>query len=281
MAKSPKKKPKSAPKAEGTKPAKSPASTSSDVPKSPKRRSTMVAKEKIAEQRAAEKRRRLISRALIAVAVVAAAALVGYTVYRVQEISDLPNPQGKPPKSYSIPASSNGVDVSRTGITVGNQDAPVRVDLFLDYNCPHCKEFEEIVGKYLDSEVKADHIKLVHHPIAILSPYSVLASGAAGCAQDSGKFSAFQAELFKAQGKEFNDERLTKLGENAGLSSKEFKQCVDDRKYVDWTLGLNQDAFKHEIRGTPTIVVDGVSVSPSLAKVRSQINERLEKAGKQ
>jgi protein-disulfide isomerase len=259
--------------------AKSAASTSNKDSKT--RKSTAVAAEKIAALRAKENRRRWINRSLIGLAVLLAAALIGYVVYNIQQVADLPNPQGKPPKNYSVPQGA-----TKTGLAIGNSQAPVTVELYLDYNCPHCKDFEDDARKYFQEKVNDKQIKLIYHPIARISPYSVLASSASGCAQDAGKFEQFSTELFKRQGDHnFDDKTLKKIGDRIGLDSKKFTQCVEDRHYLNWALGLNQEANKRKIQGTPTAYVDDERLVPTSESffpvVKSVIEDRLKKANQQ
>ena len=76
----------------------------------------------------------------------------------------------------SIPASvsaTNGYGV------VLNKDAKVQVDLWEDFQCPHCKEFEMVSGNYVNDLVRAGKIKIVYHPMTFIGPESILAAAAA------------------------------------------------------------------------------------------------------
>lgn len=246
----------------------------------PKERARAARQERAAAERAAAKRRTLRNRSLIAVAVVAAAALLGYLIYQMQQAADLPNPQAKPASSYAIPANSD-----KAGTTVGNAAAPVSVEFYEDYRCPHCKELTDALGERLDSKVANGEIKLIYHPIAILSGYSVLASSAAGCAADENAFERFNKALFDKQGREgLSTDDLVQIGADVGLKSTKFRQCVEDTKYQNWVLGLRKPSKDRDVEGTPTVFVNDKKLEPTQEapayadRIESEINAAIAKA---
>src|SRR6185295_2927765 len=100
-----------------------------------KRVSQKTAARVVREQLAKEKRRqRTLWTSVVAVAVLVIAGLVGWGVYASQR-SD----------GFKAPAGAVADD---TAIAVGS--GPVKVDLYVDFMCPHCKEFEEQSGETLD-----------------------------------------------------------------------------------------------------------------------------------
>ena len=42
----------------------------------------------------------------------------------------------------SVPFAIGGTDATANGVRVGSTDAKVSMDLWVDYSCPHCQEFE-------------------------------------------------------------------------------------------------------------------------------------------
>src|SRR5262245_3052844 len=79
-----------------------------------KRTKTMAATEKVAAQRRKQRQRTLVRRALIGVAIIAALALAGWAVIQLREVSELPNPQAKPAKTYESPKGA-----SKEGLPIG------------------------------------------------------------------------------------------------------------------------------------------------------------------
>jgi protein-disulfide isomerase/uncharacterized membrane protein YphA (DoxX/SURF4 family) len=77
-----------------------------------------------------------------------------------------------------------------TGVTVGKAGAPVTVQVFEDFQCPVCEQFETSAGADLAAQAAAGKILVQYHPIAILdassngNQYSSRAANAALCASD-------------------------------------------------------------------------------------------------
>ena len=267
-------KPNSEPKPQPTKAAKNKSGTSHNKqsgkkPKNQQRTPRMVAAERIAQQRAKEHRKTVLYRSLIALVLLAAAGVIGYAVYKSQGDDDLPNMYASPAAHYAVPSGAN-----KEGITAGNADAPVTVDLYVDYQCPHCRDFEAIAAKPLNDYVDNGTIKVVYHPIAILSGYSVWGSAAAGCAADEGKFREYSQALFDSQS-EMRPAALATLGKKVGLTSPKFQQCVKKVKYENWTLGMRKPAQRENVQGTPTVLLNHQDFSPSPSETLKSFVNRL------
>ncbi|MGH3545924.1 MAG: DsbA family protein [Mycobacteriales bacterium] len=230
-----------------------PEETSSKPVRSPGQR--WVGRDRIDEHRAAQRRRTVIYRSVIAVVIVLVAGTVGWVVYRNQLPSGLPDNKATPAANYAIPAGA-----TREGVTVGKPDAPVTVDLYIDFQCPGCRDYERATSRYFDEQVQAGTVKLAYHPISILNGYSVWAASAAGCASEANAVPRFTAEVF-SEGDKLTREQLVTVGKNAGLTSPQFAQCVRNSTYQDWALGVTQQALKADVNSTPTVMVNGTAVA--------------------
>lgn len=186
------------------------------------------------------------------VAVVLFAALVGIGVYWNQRPADV-----------VTPANSTA-----SGTTVGNPSAPKTIDVYQDFQCPACKQFEQQSGSTVDQIVASGQAKVIYHPVAILdraSPdrYSSRASAASGCAADAGVFAPYLKLLYENQPTEgqpgLTDEKLIALGEQAG-GGPGFAACVQSQKYAPWTAEVTEQASKDGLQGTPTVKVDGQQI---------------------
>jgi len=159
----------------------------------------------------------------------------------------------------SIPASvsaTNGYGV------VLNKDAKVQVDLWEDFQCPHCKEFEIVSGNYVNDLVRAGKIKIVYHPMTFIGPESILAAAAAACTADTGKFLDMHTALFNNQPANENSGAWTNtslklLAISAGDTSKKTASCIDSGKYTNWTNNVEADAAKKNVNSTPTMFING------------------------
>lgn len=181
--------------------------------------------------------------------------------------------------STAIPVASAGTNypVAAQGDTIvtGSPQAPVTIDVYEDFMCPICGEFEKLYHQRLAQAAADGKAKVVYHPVAILDDYSVppgystLAASATLCATQAGIFPRFHDSLFAAQpperGQGWTSAQLQQLG-RALSAGDSFTRCVQAgpqprvatatetaSRYIS---GLRAD---HRF-GTPSVVVNGALI---------------------
>ncbi len=152
------------------------------------------------------------------------------------------------------------------GVTF-NPKAPVKLDIYEDYQCPHCRDFETVNGKYINSLARAGKMHVVFHPITLLGPESALTAAAAACASDQGKFLDYHAALFQNQPASENsgawtNDKLVLIGHSIGITSAKFDTCVKSGQYTQWAMNVESDASAKNINSTPTVLLNGTVVPP-------------------
>ncbi|MBM0261159.1 thioredoxin domain-containing protein [Micromonospora sp. 4G55] len=225
----------------------------------------------VREQLAREsRRRRTLWASVAAVVVLVIAGLIGWSVWSSQRADESTAPPG---------ANDAG-----TGIVIG--DGPVTIDLYEDYLCPACKQFQQVSGATIDQLVKDGKARVIFHPVAYLNrfsttEYSTRSSAAAGCAAQGGKFKEFTDALFARQPAEgsagLSNDELIDIGAGVGLNRDEFGSCVKDGTYKPWTEKVTEDASRSGVTGTPTIKVNGREVAD---RTPAGITAAVEAAGK-
>jgi protein-disulfide isomerase len=216
--------------------------------------------------RRAERRRRLRT---VAVATALAAVVgAGIAVQATRSTSDGPD---------AAPAGTG----QRFGVPLGAPDAPVTVELYEDFFCPACRQFEREAGAELREWAADGEVRLVYRPLAFLNGYSTTrystrALNAAACAADEGRFVEMHDQLFRTQppegGPGLSDDRLVALGRAAGADGGAFAACVTDLRYERWTQRATDAASKSGVVRTPTVLVNGEQLAvPTVEALREAV----------
>jgi protein-disulfide isomerase len=163
--------------------------------------------------------------------------------------------------------------------TMGDPNAPIKMEEFSDFQCPFCERFhqetEPLLRQYY---IETGKVQFVYRSMGnFVSDNIARARGtpartesrdaalAAYCAGDQGKFWDMHAHLFaNALGEDvgsFTDRRLKSIAETTGLDMAAFNSCYDSGKYLDRVQQDFEDGQAANITGTPgflvTYTVDG------------------------
>jgi protein-disulfide isomerase len=220
-------------------------------------RDRAAAKRVVEQQRAAERRRMVtIWTSVAVVAVLAIAGLIGWGVLAGQEQTD----------AGRLTTPPVAVD---EGTAFASGDGPVTVDVYEDFMCPICNEFEQQTGPTIKQMVTDKKITVRYHPVSILdrasngTEYSTRAAGATAAAAVDGKFLEFHDALFANQPAEgtdgLSDDRLVELGRSVGLGDP-FAAAVQAGTYDAWAGKVTETFASRGFTSTPTIVVNGKQV---------------------
>ncbi len=200
----------------------------------------------------------------VSVAVVAALVILGGVVVWMNMASKDPG---------TLPESS-GIDKETGAIVVG--DAENTFDLYLDFMCPICGDFEELYGDEILSLVDDGTMTLNIHPITILdrysqgTEYSTRAANAMYCVADADPAAAvgFMQALFSDQPSE-NTEGLSNaqlIDIAKGVTSEDVASCIDDGTFTQFATAMTE---KTPVQpgasgiGTPTIAINGEVIANS------------------
>jgi protein-disulfide isomerase len=200
------------------------------------------------------------------VVVVLFAAAVGFGVYRSQQAAS--GPAAVPPNATAA------------GVTIGQSSAKATIDVYADFQCPVCRDYEQQSGATIDQMVASGQAKVIYHPIAILdrfssTQYSTRASAASGCAAAAGVFPQYVKLLYANQppenGNGLPTEQLVSLGRQAGATGPDFATCVTDQTYKAWAASLTDQASKAGVNATPTVKVNGQAIENTDAALRQAV----------
>lgn len=140
------------------------------------------------------------------------------------------------------------------------------LDIYEDFQCPICKDFEGVNINYINSLVTAKKAVVNYHILSFIGDESVRAANAAACANDEGKFLEFHAGMYSNQpaaenSKEWSDDRIIEIAKIAGLSGKKFESCVTDMKYETWVEKVAAAGYEANVNSTPTVFVNGKEIN--------------------
>jgi protein-disulfide isomerase len=214
------------------------------------------------EIRARRQRQRLINRLLIIGMVVIGVGLIAAAII----LPRLPTPVidivAAAPRNFTAP-------VDKTSI--GDPAAPVRVDVWEDFQCPACQYYSQtheplIIQNY----VEKGKVFYTFHFFTSISAYapgnteSEHTANAAMCAADQGKFWEYHDVVFANWKGEniggYADNRLIAFAQFIGLHMTDFKTCFKDNVHADFVAEDYQAGRDLGVQGTPAIYVDGVLV---------------------
>ncbi len=217
-----------------------------------------TAKRIVAQQKAREKRRAVTLWTSVAVvAVLVIAGLIGWGVLAGQENDNA--------DKLTVPASAVN---DGTAFAVGS--GPVKVDVYEDFMCPVCGEFEQTSGAALKQMIAANRVTVQYHPISILdrfsngTQFSTRAAAATAAAAEGGKFVEYHQVLFDNQPAEGSDgltnAKLIELGKSVGLTDAKFADAISGKTYWAWVAKATDTASSRGVTGTPTVMINGQKV---------------------
>ncbi|MGZ6267148.1 MAG: thioredoxin domain-containing protein [Candidatus Limnocylindrales bacterium] len=168
------------------------------------------------------------------------------------------------------PLSTVPPGIAGSGRTVGDPNAPVTLDVWIDYQCSACAAFDQgvlpqVLGKY----VAPGKVRVVYHDFLVIDSQtagheSLDAANAARCAADADQFANYNAWLFGNAGQEgsgaFGKARLIEIGTAAGLDTTQFRACVENGAH-DAEVQAESASAPASATGVPAVFVGHSLVS--------------------
>lgn len=164
-------------------------------------------------------------------------------------------------------AVPKGLDAKPSGVVTGEAGGPELI-IFEDFQCPACKDFEDMLGEDINQRVDDGEVQVTYFPMTFLDgnipgENSERATSAAYCALDQGRYREYHDIVFENQpqeGQGFEDAQLKDFGEQAGIEGdalSTFETCVDEGTYREYARASNARAGEIGVNGTPTVYLNG------------------------
>jgi protein-disulfide isomerase len=169
----------------------------------------------------------------------------------------------------AVVAVDPGTHPNANDNSMGDPNAPIRIEEFSDFQCPFCERFHEetepLLRQYYIDTGKVQFIyrsmgNWVSGNIGGGKTESQDAALAMYCAGEQNKFWEMHAHLFaNVLGEDvgsFTDKRLAAIAEKVeGLDLDQFNGCYDSGKYEDRVQQDMQDGLAANINGTPAFLI--------------------------
>ena len=162
--------------------------------------------------------------------------------------------------SNGQPSTESIIEVSLDDDSVlGNENAPIVLIEFSDYQCPFCgRWFDQTLPSVEEQYIKTGKVKLVYRDFPLdFHQQAQSAAEASECADEQGKFREMHDEIFENQ----DDwsvrgiEAFKEYSSTIGLNTQDFNSCLDSGKYTEEVKNDLNDGQSYAVSGTPTFFI--------------------------
>lgn len=145
---------------------------------------------------------------------------------------------------------------------MGSPDAPVLIEAWEDYQCPHCQDFTAALEGAIRNDLVAPGIaRFQFNNRFVIGPDSITAGMAAECAADQERFWEYHdllfAELRVNPRAAAQITPLKRIAADLGLNATDFNRCLDSKEHYAALLQEDKDAANQGINSTPTVRING------------------------
>lgn len=253
----------------------------------------------LADRKAQQKKQKIALWSTISVAVVAVAVIIVFVVTTSnQNKLDVSNisPNSLSSDGVILTSATNVVKGTGYDLETGKPadskmllaDSKVpHLEIYLDYDCPHCKEFEDTNAEFLDSLLNDGKATIEYKPmIAIGSNLSISGGNAAACVAEYApeRFNDLHTRLFALTGKQ--SVSVSKTVKDLGIEGEagdKVTNCVKSKVFSKWLTTASKNATDRTdakgakmVEGTPTIIIDGVKYPYNFTQLKTFITLMLD-----
>ncbi|WP_380175708.1 DsbA family protein [Kineococcus sp. DHX-1] len=206
---------------------------------------------------ARERSRRVL---LISIAVVVVLALVAVVVV----VIDRSRKDDVALAAQAVPPNASG---KAEGIVLPGTPAAgaPTLDVWLDYQCPYCKEFETAAGDSVVQLAADGKARVVVHTLTFLdgklgNDASQRAAEGAAAADAQGRFAEYNKVVFANQpsqeGTGYTDAQLRDFAQQAGVPDlAKWQSALEGHAYRDYVESVADSMDANGVSGTPTVTV--------------------------
>jgi protein-disulfide isomerase len=156
------------------------------------------------------------------------------------------------------------------GFPIGDSAAPVKIALFLDYECGYCKLFfQEVYPQLYDEYISPGLVQFVILDFPLDShEYAFPIAQYSRCAQQNGTYASFINKVFENTDP-MDNRTLDKIGNEIGLN---LNVCMEDSSIYNGILKNINTGKSMGVNGTPTFIynnqlIAGYKQYPEMVKM--------------
>lgn len=174
-----------------------------------------------------------------------------------------------PDEAQAEPTPSGPVEIDTEGsYSLGDDDAPVVIVEFTDYQCPFCSRhflqtYPQIKADYVDTG-KVRYV-FMDFPLSSIHPQAQVAAEAARCAGAQGAYLTMHDMLFTRQqewgGRGDAAEIFSGYVGELGLDTAAFDECLQSGQQADAVLADLERGVALGVNGTPAFFLNGNFIS--------------------
>lgn len=144
----------------------------------------------------------------------------------------------------------------QNAIVMGKPDAAIKLILFVDPNCPHCRVFESTLNKIEKDLPEKDKLCIMIRQWPILGKNSkeVAAGLIAANTQDSKKFQTLSKKIIKSD-KPWDAENFLVVAKESGYDIDKIKAALEGEDVQNQIKNTNDLATRLGLEATPTLIL--------------------------
>lgn len=190
------------------------------------------------------------------------------------------------PTSDQLPVAAPSAEpfpeqLDRYGVSVGDDDAPVVVREFADYQCPACARFSDASQQLKQEYVESGKVRFVYFDLPLQQhDNAVPAAQAARCAGDQDAYWAMHDKLFNMQtewsGSDSPVDTFSRYAEDLGLEERRFRRCMTTDLHIEEIEQSRRVAMQLRVTSTPTVLVDNIRLTrPGWGQLSAVVEREL------
>lgn len=173
------------------------------------------------------------------------------------------------PQGPSIKPTPATITMDDTASELGDENAPVIIVEYTDYQCPYCnRHATETLPRLISDLIDTGRVRYIvkDFPLDNIHPEARSAAVAARCAGEQGAYWPMHDELFARQSEwgglgDGAAEVYAAIAAELSLDGDAFAACLSDGRH-DATIQANQDeGVTLGVRGTPAFFINGFPIS--------------------